>query len=118
MTALRMACTASALRRRSTPKIAANVVERNRDQQVVDVVAAEMRVAVGGDDFEDAVVQLENRDVEGAAAEIVDRDDAVLLSCRGRTPSDAAVGSLTRRSTSSPAMRPASFVAWRCASLK
>ena len=38
-----------------------------------------MRVAVGGDDFEDAVVQLEDRDVEGAAAEVVDGDDAVLL---------------------------------------
>ena len=53
--------------------------KRDRDQQVVDVVAAEVRVAVGGDDFEDAVVQLENRNVEGAAAEVVDRDDAVLL---------------------------------------
>ena len=55
-------------------KVALNVVERDGDQQVVDVVAAEMRVAVGGDDFEDALVQLENRDVEGAAAEIVNRD--------------------------------------------
>ena len=60
-------------------QVAANVVERDGDQQIVDVVAAEMRVAVGGDDFEDAVVQLENGDVEGAAAEIVDGDDAVLL---------------------------------------
>jgi hypothetical protein len=34
-------------------------------------------VAVGGDDFEDAVVQLEDGDVEGAAAEVVDGDDAV-----------------------------------------
>ena len=31
---------------------------------------------------------------------------------------DAAVGSLMMRSTSRPAMRPASFVAWRCESLK
>ena len=38
-----------------------------------------MGVAVGGDDFEDAVVQLEDRNVEGAAAEVVNRDDAVLL---------------------------------------
>ena len=49
-----------------------------------------MRIAVGGDDFEDAVVQLQNRDVEGAAAEVVNGDDAVLLlvepvgeRCRG-----------------------------------
>ena len=47
-------------------------------QQVVDVVAAQMRVAAGGDDFEDAFVQLEDRDVERAAAEVVDGDDAVL----------------------------------------
>ena len=32
--------------------------------------------------------------------------------------SAAAVGSLMMRLTSSPAMLPASFVAWRCASLK
>ena len=60
-------------------EVAANVVERDRDQQVVNVVAAEMRVAVGGDDLEDSVVQLQDRNVEGAAAEIVDRNDSVLL---------------------------------------
>ena len=38
-----------------------------------------MGVAAGGDDFEDAVVELEDGDVEGAAAEVVDGDDAVLL---------------------------------------
>ena len=59
-----------------------NVVERDGDQQVVDVVAAEVRVAVGGDDFEDSVVQLQDRDIEGAAAEIVNRDDAVLFLSR------------------------------------
>ena len=36
-------------------------------------------VAVGGDDFEDSVVQLEDRNVEGTAAEVVNRDDSVLL---------------------------------------
>ena len=38
-----------------------------------------MRVAVGGNDLENAIVQLENRDVERAAAQIVNRNDAVLL---------------------------------------
>jgi hypothetical protein len=61
------------------PEVAANVVERDRDQQIVDVVSAEMGVAVGGDDLENAVVQLENRDVERAAAQIVNHHDAVLL---------------------------------------
>ena len=37
-----------------------------------------MRVAAGGEHLEDAFVQLQDRDVERAAAEIVDRDDALL----------------------------------------
>ena len=36
--------------------------------------------------FEDAVVQLEDGNVEGAAAEVVDGDDAVLLRDRVRKP--------------------------------
>jgi hypothetical protein len=56
-----------------------NVVEGDGDEQVVDIISAEMGVAVGGDDFENAVVQLENRNIEGAAAEIVNDDDAVFL---------------------------------------
>ena len=55
-----------------------NFVERDGEQQVVDVVAAQVRVAVGGLHFEDAVAQLEDGDVEGAAAEIVDGDGAFL----------------------------------------
>ena len=50
-----------------------------RDQQIVDVVAAEMSVAVGRDDLEDAFVQLEDRNVEGAAAQIVNRNGRGLL---------------------------------------
>src|ERR1700692_3799549 len=38
-----------------------------------------MRVSVGCDNFENAVVQLENRNVEGTTAEIVNDDDAVLF---------------------------------------
>ena len=53
--------------------------------QVVDVVAAEVRVAVGRDDLHDVVADLEDRDVEGAAAEVVDGDDLVRSSCRART---------------------------------
>ena len=59
--------------------VASNVIERNGDQQIVNIVAAQMRVAIGGDHFEDAVVQLEDRNIEGAAAQVVDCDDAVLL---------------------------------------
>ena len=63
----------------SSAEVAADVVEGDGDEEVVDVVAAEVGVAAGGDDFEDAVVELEDGDVEGAAAEVVDGDDAVLL---------------------------------------
>ena len=38
-----------------------------------------MGVAVGGNHLENAIVQFENRDVERAAAQIVNRDDAVFL---------------------------------------
>ena len=66
-----------------------DLVERNGQQQVVDVVAAQVRVAVGGLHFEDAVAQLEDGDIECPAAEVVDRDGAFLgaietVSQRGR----------------------------------
>src|SRR5580704_8624894 len=60
-------------------EVAANVVERDCDQQIVDIVSAEMRVAVSGNHFENAVLKLENRDIERAAAQIVNDDDAVLV---------------------------------------
>ena len=43
-------------------------------QRGVDVVATEPRVAVGGEDLKNALVEFEDRNVEGAAAEIVDGD--------------------------------------------
>src|SRR5690349_9912214 len=61
------------------PHVAADIIERDGDEQVVDVVAAEMGVTVGGDDFEDALVEAEDRDIEGTAAEVVDGNDAVAL---------------------------------------
>ncbi len=86
ITALRMRATASPLRRTSipnsspcSPRISSSAIG---DQQIVDVVTAEMGIAVGGDDLENAVVQLENRNVERAAAQIVNHDDAVLFLSR------------------------------------
>ena len=45
-----------------------------RDDQVVDIVSAEPGVSVRRQHFENSVVQLQNRDVERASAEIVNRD--------------------------------------------
>ena len=66
------------------------------DQHLVEVVAAEVRVAVGADDLEHAVGHFEHRDVERAAAEVEHDDLLVLLLVeavgqrrRGRLVDDA-----------------------------
>ena len=48
--------------------------EQPVDDHLVDVVATEVGVAVGRLDLDHAFADLEDRDVEGAAAEVVDRD--------------------------------------------
>ena len=67
------------LARRRCPVSFLNSAIEPVDDQVVDVVTAEVRVAVGRDDLHDVVADLEDRDVERAAAEVVDGDDLVLL---------------------------------------
>ena len=62
-----------------------------------------MRVAVGRLDLDDAFADLEDRDVEGAAAEVVDGDRLVLLLVEA-VGERGAVGSLTMRMTSRPAI--------------
>ena len=66
------------------------------DDPIVEVVAAEVRVAVGGLHFDHALADFEDRDVERAAAEVVDGDRLVLLLVeavgqrrRGRLVDDA-----------------------------
>ena len=66
------------------------------DDARVEVLAAEERVAGGRDDLEHAVADLEDRDVERAAAEVVHRDlaldvlaEAVRERRRGRLVDDA-----------------------------
>ena len=49
------------------------------DDALVEVLAAEEGIAIGRAHLEHAVADLEDRDVEGAAAEVVDRDRAAAL---------------------------------------
>ena len=53
--------------------------------RLVEVLAAEVGVAGGGADLEDPLGELEDRDVEGAAAEVVDGHDPLVAgAARGR----------------------------------
>ena len=46
---------------------------------IIPIVAAQVRVAVGRFDFENAIADFQNRNIERAAAQIVNRDFLVLL---------------------------------------
>ena len=59
--------------------IATELLDQPLDDAMVVVVAAEVRIAVGGFDFEDAVADLEDRNVVRAAAEIPDENRLVAL---------------------------------------
>ena len=58
------------------------VLEHMLDDLVVEIVAAEMVVAVAGDHLHHAFLDPHHRDVEGAAAQVVD-EDALALVLRG-----------------------------------
>ena len=49
------------------------------NQHVINVVAAQVRVAVGGLDFDDTLADFQNRNVKGAAPEVVNGNRLVLL---------------------------------------
>ena len=58
------------------------MIEDMPDQLGVEIVAAQVVVAVAGDDLDHAVLNADDRHVEGAAAQIVD-DDALALVLSG-----------------------------------
>ena len=49
-------------------------LQRGFGERVVEIVAAECRIAAGRQDLEHALLQTQQRDVKRAAAEIVDRN--------------------------------------------
>ena len=55
------------------------VLEHVFDDLVVEVVAAEMVVAVTGDHFDHAGLDPHHGDIEGAAAEVIDQDALALM---------------------------------------
>ena len=88
------------------------------DDAHVEVVAAQEGVAVGGHDLDDAVADLEYRDVERPAAKVIDRD--LLLFLLVHAVGERGRGGLVddALSTFRPAIFPASFVACRWLSSK
>ena len=53
------------------------IVGEQVEDAIVEIIAAEKGVAAGREDLEDVLSDLEDRDVEGATAEVVDRDALV-----------------------------------------
>ena len=60
--------------------VSGNVVERNGDEQVINVIAAEVSVAVGGNDFKNSIAQFQNRDIKCSPAQVIDGDRAFLFA--------------------------------------
>merc|ERR1719235_2221914 len=98
-------------------ELRAEVVE----EAVVEVLPAEVGVAGGGLDLEDALLdgQQETSKVPPPRSKMTTLRSPAMLDFLSRPYAmAAAVGSLMIRITFSPAMAPASLVAWRCESLK
>jgi hypothetical protein len=88
------------------------------DDAAVEVLAAEERVARGRQHLEDAVGDLEDRDVERAAAEVVHRDAACRWLFAVAVGQRGGGGLVDDADDVEAGDRPASLVAWRWASLK
>ena len=68
------------------PRCSWNCSSSVLDDAAVEVLAAQERVAGRREHLDHALAHLEDRDVEGAAAEVVDRDLLARSSCRSRRP--------------------------------
>lgn len=78
---------------------------------MVEVIAAQMGITGRGFNFEDAIPQFQNGNIEGPAAKVVNENGLVIGLINAISKEAAAVGSLMILLTSRPAIRPASFVA-------
>jgi len=58
-------------------RLGAELLDQPVDDALVEVLAAEVGVAGGRAHFEDPLRELQDRDVEGTAAQVVDRDPAI-----------------------------------------
>src|ERR1700733_8301027 len=70
-------------------KIPGNIIQRNRNQQGVDIVPAQVRIPTRGDHLEDPLMQLQDRNIERPTAKVIHRNQAVFvliqpISQRGR----------------------------------
>ena len=115
-------CRASTSFFRSTPLLFLELGDDVVDDALVEVFAAQEGVAVGRQHFElvspsmSAISMMEMSKVPPPRSNTaILRSPFFLSRPKARA---AAVGSLMMRLTSRPAMRPASLVAWRWASLK
>ena len=79
-------CSACGSLRRSMPLLLLELVGQVVDEPAVEVVAAEVGVAGGGAHLDDAVADVEDADVERAAAEVEHQHGLVLASCPARRP--------------------------------
>lgn len=68
-----------AVTRQVETRLLLELLDEVADERDVEIFTSQMGVAVGRLDLEDALLDLENGDIEGTTTEIVDGNDAVLL---------------------------------------
>src|SRR5690554_1457598 len=59
--------------------IAPKFLDEIIDDRLIDIISAELCITVGRDDVDDVTADLEDRNIEGPAAEVVNDDEVVIL---------------------------------------